>query len=368
MAELDNLLGSRISLISQLDIRYDGILFSINAKESSIVLRDVKCLGTEDRVTDKSKQVPATQSAVAFVSFPGHEIKDLYVHDTQTSADEPSSVPTTSSQNNLPPPPQQQHDKASEPSRRNNPPLSRSNNNYSSTSSNNQQYSRPSRAPVNNIRGPSNSNRGPPPPPRDGTENQRGGGSGRGRGQPGQGPAAGTGEHLLRMRVRRNANGTTEGGPDNTTGEFDFNEGLDKFNKEEIAATKVTDSAVETPKAPAYKKDDFFDNFAGEEESEGGRPTGRMTASDERSLNQDTFGAIALQSNYRRFNIRGGGRGRGGSGYGRGRGGGSYNDRWTNSGGGGYNNSGGYGGRSSSGGGRGRGGGGRGRGPPPTSA
>ena len=40
MAELDNLLGSRISLVSQQDIRYDGILFSINAKESSIVLRE----------------------------------------------------------------------------------------------------------------------------------------------------------------------------------------------------------------------------------------------------------------------------------------------------------------------------------------
>ena len=40
MADLDNLLGSRISLVSQQDIRYDGILFSINAKESSIVLRE----------------------------------------------------------------------------------------------------------------------------------------------------------------------------------------------------------------------------------------------------------------------------------------------------------------------------------------
>ena len=40
MAELDNLLGSRISLISQQDVRYDGVLFSINAKESAIVLRD----------------------------------------------------------------------------------------------------------------------------------------------------------------------------------------------------------------------------------------------------------------------------------------------------------------------------------------
>ena len=40
MADLDNLLGSRISLITIQDIRYDGVLFSINAAESSIVVRD----------------------------------------------------------------------------------------------------------------------------------------------------------------------------------------------------------------------------------------------------------------------------------------------------------------------------------------
>lgn len=40
MAELDALIGSRISLISQQDFRYDGVLFSINAAESSIVLQN----------------------------------------------------------------------------------------------------------------------------------------------------------------------------------------------------------------------------------------------------------------------------------------------------------------------------------------
>jgi len=48
MAELDNLLGSRISLITQQDIRYEGVLFSINQNESSIVLRDGKYLVVAD--------------------------------------------------------------------------------------------------------------------------------------------------------------------------------------------------------------------------------------------------------------------------------------------------------------------------------
>lgn len=44
MAEggLDGLLGSKISLISQGDVRYEGTLYSINATESSIVLKDGK--------------------------------------------------------------------------------------------------------------------------------------------------------------------------------------------------------------------------------------------------------------------------------------------------------------------------------------
>jgi hypothetical protein len=40
MSELDSLLGSKISLISQEDVKFDGILFSINAEESSMVLQD----------------------------------------------------------------------------------------------------------------------------------------------------------------------------------------------------------------------------------------------------------------------------------------------------------------------------------------
>jgi hypothetical protein len=42
MAELDGLIDSKISLISQEDVKFDGTLFSINAEESSMVLKDGK--------------------------------------------------------------------------------------------------------------------------------------------------------------------------------------------------------------------------------------------------------------------------------------------------------------------------------------
>ena len=44
MSGLDNLIGSHLSLISLQDARYDGVLFSINAEESSIVLQNGICL------------------------------------------------------------------------------------------------------------------------------------------------------------------------------------------------------------------------------------------------------------------------------------------------------------------------------------
>ena len=51
-----------------------------------------------------------------------------------------------------------------------------------------------------------------------------------------------------------------------------------------------------------FCSDDFFDSLSCEVlDKEEGRKT-RMTANEERSLNQDTFGATALQSTYRRYN------------------------------------------------------------------
>merc|ERR1711871_978545 len=105
-------------------------------------------------------------------------------------------------------------------------------------------------------------------------------------------------------------------GIDINKSDFDFNSGLSVFNKAEVLASVA---ANEDPKQSVYQKDDFFDSLSCEIlDREGGRKT-RMTAYEERSLNQDTFGATALQSSYRRFNgSRSGGRGRGRGSRGRG--------------------------------------------------
>ena len=125
--------------------------------------------------------------------------------------------------------------------------------------------------------------------------------------------AAGTGEHLLRMRERQATGAVGKSNVESGT-EFDFQASASGFNKSSIAA-ELTEQLK--ARIHLYKKDDFFDNISSDHTDRlEGKQTG-LTPSMERKLNQDTFGAIALQSNHRRGGYRGrGGRGRG---YGRGR-------------------------------------------------
>lgn len=70
-------LGSKISLISKAEIRYEGTLYTIDPKEATVALAKVRSFGTEDRPTDRP--LPARNEIFEFIIFRGLDIKDLHV-------------------------------------------------------------------------------------------------------------------------------------------------------------------------------------------------------------------------------------------------------------------------------------------------
>ncbi|CBZ53905.1 hypothetical protein NCLIV_036870 [Neospora caninum Liverpool] len=70
-------LGSRISLISNTEIRYEGILDSINAEQATVALRMVRSLGTEGR--RHPEDIPPSPQVYDCIVFKGSDIKDLTV-------------------------------------------------------------------------------------------------------------------------------------------------------------------------------------------------------------------------------------------------------------------------------------------------
>ncbi|CAF1067225.1 unnamed protein product [Didymodactylos carnosus] len=77
-------LGSKISLVSKAKIRYEGILYTIDANESTVALAKVRSYGTEDRPTERP--VPAREEIFEYIIFRGADIEDLQVCEPPQSA------------------------------------------------------------------------------------------------------------------------------------------------------------------------------------------------------------------------------------------------------------------------------------------
>lgn len=86
--------GNRISLISKKNIRYEGILYSINEADSTLALQNVRSYGTEGREKVDSSNYIGPQDAVhPYLLFRGCDIKDLHVHENKAKPEETANTP-----------------------------------------------------------------------------------------------------------------------------------------------------------------------------------------------------------------------------------------------------------------------------------
>jgi protein LSM14 len=86
--------SSRISLISNSDIRYVGTLVEINSENATVALENVMSYGTEDRRTGEDAYGPST-SLYDYILFRGSDVKDLRIEEApkESSPAPPPQMP-----------------------------------------------------------------------------------------------------------------------------------------------------------------------------------------------------------------------------------------------------------------------------------
>jgi len=272
------LIGNRISLISKKNIRYEGVLYSINESDATVALQDVKSYGTEGRelldTTGQTNFVPPQDTVHAYLLFRGQDIKDLHVHEKQSSAVSADTAPAKEAAA---------------------PPAVETKKEESKFESKDVKKETSATAKTESKENKPNAKKG---------------------GNPNQNKSmVGSGASLLNKKARGAKGDQIEVGDD-----FDFESNLEKFEHTKISADDDDEEDIQEQDTNVYTAGDFFDSISCDAIDKANGIDNRLRGAEERNLNLDTFGATSLGNNRRRYGGRGGGRGRGGRGRGRGRG------------------------------------------------
>ena len=84
MGDPGDYIGSKISLISKSEIRYEGILHDINNNDSSLTVQNVKSYGTEGR-KKVGPQIPPSAEIYDYIVFKGTDIQDIQIEQVRST-------------------------------------------------------------------------------------------------------------------------------------------------------------------------------------------------------------------------------------------------------------------------------------------
>lgn len=284
-------LGSKISLISKSEIRYEGILVDVNPQESTITFEQVRFFGTEGR--RPADEIAPMDRIFDCVVFRSADIKDLQVYETPAKEEEKEtktpdfpdpavvSFASASSSSNTAAPSGFQYQSKTNTKQQQNVVADEEvkmpkANNYASA------VSQPQLSHQNQQQSQSHTTKSFT------TRNNR----------PNASNNTGNYQHSNHQQRSRGVVVPKD--------EFDFSQSNAKFSKDEITAN-IPAEVEEATSAPSYNKNvSFFDDISCQKNSDNSRVNDRNRT--ERNLNMETFGQAAPP---RRYGHRG--RGRGGS-------------------------------------------------------
>eukprot|EP00002_Diphylleia_rotans_P027596 TRINITY_DN553_c0_g1_i1.p1 TRINITY_DN553_c0_g1~~TRINITY_DN553_c0_g1_i1.p1 ORF type:complete len:547 (-),score=115.62 TRINITY_DN553_c0_g1_i1:220-1860(-) len=101
-------IGSRVTLISRQQQRYEGILHDIDVANKRVTLSGVRHFGSEDRVTPSGTAVPASSEVYDFISFNSSDLLALQIQESPKTAAESTANPAPQAQAQPQQPPQSQ--------------------------------------------------------------------------------------------------------------------------------------------------------------------------------------------------------------------------------------------------------------------